>query len=54
MLDENESVKVAEVLPSTFDSKNKALAIGAEVVVVIPRNFQSDVQQKNYPKSLIL
>ena len=50
MLDENESVKVAEVLPSTFDSKNKALAIGAEVVVVIPRNFQSDVQQKKIPE----
>lgn len=50
MLDENESVHVAEILASTFDSKNKALAIGAEIVVVIPRNFQSDVQQKKLPE----
>ncbi|MGV0752045.1 ABC transporter permease [Empedobacter brevis] len=50
MLEENESVHVTEVLPSTFDSKNKALAIGAEVVVVIPRNFQADLQQKKLPE----
>ena len=50
MLDDNESVHIAEVLPTTFNTKNRALEIGAEVVVVIPRNFQSDVQQKKLPE----
>ncbi len=50
MLEDNESVKVVDVLPSTFDSKNIALQKDAEVVVVIPRNFQSDIQQKKYPE----
>ena len=50
MLEDNESVKVVAVLPSTFDSKNIALQKDAEVVVVIPRNFQSDIQQKKYPE----
>ncbi|WP_282628992.1 ABC transporter permease [Empedobacter sedimenti] len=50
MLEDNESVHIAEVLPTTFNTKNRALEIGAEVVVVIPRNFQSDVQQKKLPE----
>ncbi|WP_413531836.1 ABC transporter permease [Empedobacter brevis] len=50
MLNDNESVKVAEVLPSTFNSKNKALEIEAEVVVVIPRNFQADLLQRKIPE----
>lgn len=50
MLNENESVRVAEVLPTTFDTKNKALELGADVVLVIPRNFQSDLQQKKLPE----
>ena len=50
MLEDNESVKVVDILPSTFDSKNIALQKDAEVVVVIPRNFQSDIQQKKYPE----
>lgn len=50
MLYENESVHIAEVLPTTFDTKNRALELGAEVVVVIPRNFQADVLQKRLPE----
>ncbi len=50
MLDDNESLHVAEVLPSTFDTKNRALELNAELVVLIPRNFQSDVQQKKIPE----
>lgn len=50
MLNENESVKVAEVLPSAFNTKNRALEIGSDVVVVIPRNFQADLQQKKLPE----
>lgn len=50
MLEDNESVKVVDVLPSTFDSKNIALEKDAEVVVVIPRNFQADIQQKKHPE----
>ena len=50
MLHENEAIKIAEILPTTFDTKNRALELNAEVVVVIPRNFQSDVLQKKNPE----
>ncbi|OFM84500.1 ABC transporter permease [Weeksella sp. HMSC059D05] len=50
MLNENESVKVVEVLPSAFNTKNRALEIGSDVVVMIPRNFQADLQQKKLPE----
>ncbi|MBW1618546.1 MULTISPECIES: ABC transporter permease [Empedobacter] len=50
MIDDNESLKVAEILPSTFNTKDIALKNGADVVLVIPRNFQSDILQQKNPE----
>jgi len=50
MLEENESVEVAEVLPSLFGVKDKAIDLEATVIVDIPKDFASDIQQNRLPE----
>lgn len=50
MLNDNESIYVSDVLPSTFNTKEIALKNGSEVVLVIPRNFQADILQQKNPE----
>lgn len=53
MLNENESVKVARILPSLFDAKNIAIEQEATTIVHIPRGFSSGVQQGRLPEVTI-
>lgn len=50
MLNENETIYVAEVLPSLFDSKNTATHYDATTIVRIPKDFGAQVQQKRLPE----
>ena len=50
MLEENESVEVAEVLPSLFGVKDKAIDLEATVIVDIPKSFAADIQQNRLPE----
>ncbi len=50
MLNDNESIYVSDILPSTFNTKEIALKNGSEVVLVIPRNFQADILQQKNPE----
>lgn len=50
MLGESETVNVAEVLPSMFGAKSKAIEKEATVIVQIPRHFSADVQQNRLPE----
>jgi len=53
MLEDNESIAVAKVLPSLFDSKEIALKHDATTIVHIPKGFSSDVQQNRLPEVTI-
>lgn len=53
MLGDNESIKVANVLPSLFDAKNIAIEQGATTIVHIPKGFSSGVQQGRLPEVTI-
>lgn len=50
MLEENETVDVAEVIPSMFGAKKKAIDKEATVIVQIPRNFESGIEQNRLPE----
>src|SRR5699024_9108916 len=55
MLEENETVEVAEVMPSIFGAEDKATELEATVIVQIPKGFASGVQQSRLPEvSLIV
>ena len=50
MLSDNESIRVAKVLPSLFDSKDIAIQYDATTIVHIPKGFASGVQQSRLPE----
>ncbi|WP_312189030.1 ABC transporter permease [Sphingobacterium sp.] len=50
MLSDNESIEVAKVLPSLFDSKDMAIRYEATTIVHIPKGFASGVQQSRLPE----
>lgn len=50
MLEESESIKVAEVLPSMFGVKDRAIDLEATVIVDIPKDFASGIQQNRLPE----
>lgn len=50
MLEENESVAVAEIMPSIFGAKEKAVELEATVIVEIPKGFASGIQQNRLPE----
>lgn len=50
MLQENESIEVAEVLPSMFGVKDRAIDLEATVIVNIPKEFASGIQQNRLPE----
>lgn len=55
MLEESETVEVAEVMPSIFGAEDKATELEATVIVQIPKGFASGVQQSRLPEvSLIV
>lgn len=53
MLNDNESVHIARILPSLFNSKDVAIDHEATTIVHIPRNFSADVQQSRLPEITI-
>lgn len=53
MLEDNESIKVAQILPSLFDAKNIAIDKEATTIVHIPRGFSGGVQQGRLPEVTI-
>lgn len=53
MLTDNESVKIAAVLPNLFSSKDVALSHEATTVVHIPKGFTSGIQQNRLPELTI-
>lgn len=53
MLNDNESVRIARILPSLFNSKDVAIDQEATTIVHIPRGFSSDVQQSRLPEVTI-
>lgn len=50
MLEENETIYVAAVLPSLFDSKNVATEHDATTIVRIPKGFAANIQQSRLPE----
>ncbi|HLQ98959.1 MAG TPA: ABC transporter permease [Sphingobacterium sp.] len=50
MLEENETIYIAEILPSLVNSKNIATEYEATTVVRIPKNFAADIQQARLPE----
>lgn len=50
MLEENETVEVVEVLPSIFGAKDQAIKKEATVIVQIPKDFGSGIQQNRIPE----
>lgn len=50
MLVDNESIKIARILPSLFDAKNVAIEREATTIVHIPRGFTAGVQQGRFPE----
>lgn len=48
MFNENEVIYVADILSDPFNAHDKALEVGATVVVEIPKNFSADI---NYNRS---
>src|SRR5690625_267015 len=50
MLEENESVEVVKILPSMFGVKDKAIDLEATVIVDIPKDFASGIQQNRLPE----
>ncbi len=50
MLNDNESIKIARILPSLFEAKNIAIEHEATTVVHIPRGFSAGVQQGRLPE----
>lgn len=50
MLSDNESIRVAKVLPSLFDSKDVAIQHDATTIVHVPKGFASGVQQSRLPE----
>ncbi|WP_294185544.1 ABC transporter permease [uncultured Sphingobacterium sp.] len=53
MLSDNESIDVARVLPSLFDSKDIAMQYEATTIVHIPKGFASGVQQGRLPEMTV-
>lgn len=53
MLNDNESVRIARILPSLFNSKDIAIDNEATTIVHIPRGFSADVQQSRLPEITI-
>ena len=53
MLSDNESIEVARVLPSLFDSKDIAMQYEATTIVHIPKGFASGVQQGRLPEMTV-
>lgn len=53
MLSDNESIEVARVLPSLFDSKDIAMQYEATTIVHIPNGFASGVQQGRLPEMTV-
>ncbi|HLS31044.1 MAG TPA: ABC transporter permease [Flavobacteriaceae bacterium] len=50
MLQETESIEVVDVLPSLFGAKDKAIDLEATVIVDIPKDFASGIQQNRLPE----
>src|SRR5690606_21925164 len=53
MLNDNESISIAEILPSLFNSKDIALKHEATTIVHIPKGFSSGIQQNRLPEVTI-
>lgn len=50
MLHDNESIRIAQILPSLFSSKDVALTHEATTIVHIPRDFSAGIQQNRLPE----
>lgn len=50
MLEESESIEVVEVLPSLFGAKDRAIDLESTVIVDIPKDFASGIQQNRLPE----
>ncbi len=50
MLDDNEVIKIARLLPSMENIKDISIREEATSVVVIPKGFGADIQYKRYPE----
>lgn len=50
MLSENETIKIAQILPSIFSAKEKAIDEDATVIVQIPHDFGKGIQQNRLPE----
>lgn len=50
MLNENETIYIAEILGSMVNSKNIATEYEATTVVLIPKGFAADIQQSRLPE----
>ncbi|EKT3966769.1 ABC transporter permease [Flavobacterium psychrophilum] len=53
MFSENEVLKIVNVLNNTNQSRTVALKRDAPCVVVIPRDFESQILQKHYPELVV-
>lgn len=53
MLADNESIRIAAILPSLFNSKDVALSHEATTIVHIPSSFTSGIQQNRLPELTI-
>lgn len=50
MLEENETVEVAQVIPNMFGAKDRAIKLDATTIVNIPKDFATDIQQSKLPE----
>lgn len=50
MLGDNESIRIARIMPSLFNSKDEAIKHDATTIVHIPKGFSADVQQSRLPE----
>lgn len=50
MLEDNETVRIVDVLPSIFGVKDLAIEKEATVIVEIPKDFGADIQQNRIPE----
>ncbi|KAA8479969.1 ABC-2 type transport system permease protein [Arcticibacter tournemirensis] len=53
MLDDNEVVKIAAILPSANRIKDFSIKHEAACILIIPSNFEADIQYKRYPEMLV-
>ena len=53
MLEDNEGIRVAKILPESIDVQSDMIELDATAVIVIPDRFEADMLQAKYPEVMI-